>query len=77
VTDFRDRPASAMEPVLTVPPRFEASPRECWVLLGLAAVFLVLNVATADLFPVVWVDEVMYIDPAVNLYLGHGFRSTA
>jgi hypothetical protein len=39
--------------------------------------FLTVNVLTATRYPFVWTDEVMYADPAVNLYLGHGFTSTA
>lgn len=43
----------------------------------LAAGFLALNLATADRSPVVWTDEVMFADPAVNAALGHGFTTTA
>lgn len=50
---------------------------EAWgvglLLLGFAAV----NLLTATRYPFVWIDEVMYADPAVNLYLGHGFTSSA
>ncbi len=46
------------------------------VVVGLI-VFLVLNLLTASRYPFVWIDEVMYSDPAFNLVLGQGFRSTA
>ncbi|MDH4276258.1 MAG: hypothetical protein OEW08_14590, partial [Gammaproteobacteria bacterium] len=46
-------------------------------LLGIFATFFVVNFLTAERFPVVWLDEVMFIDPAINLYLGNGFNSTA
>lgn len=39
--------------------------------------FLLLNLLTAARYPFVWIDEVMYSDPAVNLYLGNGFTSSA
>ena len=46
------------------------------MLLGCFA-FLLLNLLTGSRYPFVWIDEVMYSDPAVNLYLGHGFTSSA
>ncbi|MCU0292585.1 MAG: hypothetical protein MUF10_11460 [Thermoanaerobaculaceae bacterium] len=45
--------------------------------MTLLLVLLGVNLATADLYPVVWVDEALHLDPAVNLYLGNGLRSTA
>ncbi|MBD2019943.1 hypothetical protein H6F43_07045 [Leptolyngbya sp. FACHB-36] len=39
--------------------------------------FLLLNLTTASIFPSAWQDEVMFVDPAVNLYLGKGFTSSA
>ncbi len=44
---------------------------------ALVAMFLAANLATASRSPVVWQDEVMFADPAVNLYLGHGFTTSA
>lgn len=41
------------------------------------AVFLSVNFATSSRLPPVYIDEVSYSDPAVNLYLGNGFTSTA
>ena len=38
---------------------------------------LFVNLATASWFPRVWMDEVMFADPAANLYQGSGFVSTA
>ncbi|HZV36675.1 MAG TPA: hypothetical protein VFB72_19010 [Verrucomicrobiae bacterium] len=46
------------------------------LLIGLIVFFLI-NLTTADKTPTVWIDEVMYQDPAVNLYQGHGFHSAA
>ena len=43
----------------------------------LAAVFMAVNLATAERSPVVWTDEVMFADPAVNASLGRGFTTTA
>jgi hypothetical protein len=39
--------------------------------------YLVINILTASRSPTVWMDEVMYTDPAANLYFGNGFTSTA
>jgi hypothetical protein len=71
-----------MEPVSTTPnPPAEShqafSPRELASLLILVLVFFLVNFFTADKSPVAWTDEVMYEDPAVNLYQGHGFTSGA
>jgi hypothetical protein len=53
--------------------------RRIEVLLGLllVAVFLTANLITSSRSPVVWQDEVMFADPAANLYLGHGFTTSA
>jgi hypothetical protein len=46
--------------------------------LGLVVIlFLALNLLTGMRYPIVWVDEVMFADPAAHLYLGQGFHSTA
>ena len=39
--------------------------------------FLALNLMTASRYPFVWIDEVSYSDPAINLRMGHGFTSSA
>jgi hypothetical protein len=39
--------------------------------------FLVVNLATGTRSPTVWIDEVSYADPAVNLVSGKGFTSSA
>ncbi len=39
------------------------------------AASLALNLATATRFPIPWLDEVMFTDPAANLLLGRGFTS--
>ena len=54
------------------PPR-----REVLAVFSLLAAIFILNLITATRFPVVWIDEVMYTDPAANLALGKGFTSTA
>lgn len=38
---------------------------------------LVFNVTTAGWFPIPWLDEVMFTDPAKKLLFGRGFTSTA
>src|SRR2546422_11523965 len=50
---------------------------ETWRVIGLLFCFLLLNLLTSTRYPYVWIDEVMYSDPAVNLYLGNGFTSSA
>ncbi len=44
-----------------------------WVVFVLLAV----NVVTMDLYTSVWMDEVVYTQPAANAYLGMGFTSSA
>jgi hypothetical protein len=41
------------------------------------AFFLLLNALTFDWYTTLYMDEVMFADPAANLYFGHGFTSTA
>ncbi|NOS72136.1 MAG: hypothetical protein HOP33_19695 [Verrucomicrobia bacterium] len=53
------------------------SRRETICVVVMLSVFLVFNLLTASRYPFVWIDEVMYSDPAFNLLLGHGFTSTA
>src|SRR5690349_18811487 len=53
------------------------SRREVWCVLLFLLGFVLVNLATASRYPFVWIDEVMYSDPAVNLHLGNGFTSTA
>ena len=43
----------------------------------LLSVFFIINLFTVDKFPCVSQDEVMFTDPAANLYLGNGFTSSA
>lgn len=44
---------------------------------ALAAAFLAVCLATCSRFPIVWVDEVYFTEPAVNANLGLGFTSYA
>jgi len=41
------------------------------------AAFLLLNILTATLYPGPHTDEILYIDPAINLAEGNGFTSSA
>lgn len=41
------------------------------------AAFLLINLATSERSPTVWIDEVMFTDPAINLLRGKGFTSAA
>src|SRR4030095_6214232 len=50
---------------------------ETWWVILLLLGFLALNLLTSTRYPFVAGDEVTYSDPAVNLYLGKGFTSTA
>ncbi len=56
---------------------FRPTLRETIAVLGLLTASLIFNLLTATRYPFVWIDEVMYADPAVNLYLGHGWTSSA
>jgi len=47
------------------------------LILAVGVPFLILNLFTATGFPIVWTDEVMCVDPAVNSVLGNGWTSTA
>ena len=53
--------------------------RVAGLVLGLivASLFLAANLGTSARSPVIWQDEVMFADPAVNLHFGHGFTSSA
>ncbi len=53
--------------------------RGAGLVLGLivASMFLAANLGTSARSPVIWQDEVMFADPAVNLHFGQGFTSSA
>lgn len=53
------------------------SPRERLLLGAMLLLFVALNLATGSLSPTVWMDEVMYADPAVNFVRDGRFVSTA
>jgi hypothetical protein len=55
----------------------QRSRRETLLVIALCGAVLAFNLATAERFPVPWVDEIMFADPAVNLLLGNGFTSSA
>ena len=51
--------------------------REYYWLAALLGLILVVNLSTLERSPTVWIDEVAYIDPGVNLASGKGFTSSA
>jgi hypothetical protein len=50
--------------------------RETAWLCALVVAFVAVNLATGTRYPAVWVDEVQFADPAINLVSGHGFTSS-
>ncbi len=52
-------------------------PLEITLIVVLLIIFLLLNLVTSGRDIAVWLDEVMFVDPAANLYLGNGFTSSA
>jgi len=50
---------------------------EALFLIAIFVVFLLFNINTYLVYPIVAHDEVMFTDPAANLYFGNGFTSTA
>ena len=62
-----------MENAAFMPSMLKKVPLWLWVV----AAFFSLNVLTHDWYTSVWMDEGMFVDPAANLYYGHGFTSTA
>lgn len=55
----------------------EETGRESRTVLLLLGLLLAVNLATAELFPLVWLDEAWFTDPALNLASGLGLHSTA
>jgi hypothetical protein len=51
--------------------------RETILIVLLLALFLGVNLWTATQFPVPWMDEVQFVDPAANLYFKNSFTTTA
>jgi hypothetical protein len=54
----------------------EVSTFEVIIIIAVCGLVLLANLATSMLYPVVWMDEVMFSDPAVRLAIGKGFTST-
>lgn len=48
-----------------------------FTILAIILSWLTINIVTYDLYPGLWIDEVFYMDPAINLSSGDGFKSTA
>ena len=61
-----------LEDVAIMISRLKKIPVWLWVI----AAFFLLNVFTYNWYPSVWLDEVAFVDPAANLYYGHGFTSS-
>jgi len=51
--------------------------RTKFVLLLILVLIAALNIATSEIFPIVWGDEIMFTDAAVNLAVDGSFVSTA
>ncbi len=51
--------------------------RETWIVIGIALIFLGVNLVTGSRSPTVWTDEVAYADPAINWVQNGTFTSTA
>jgi hypothetical protein len=49
---------------------------EIIIVIAVCGLVLLANRATSMLYPVLWMDEVMFSDPAVRLAIGKGFTST-
>lgn len=49
---------------------------ESLVVAVFVAVMLAVNLATAELYPRAWLDESMWLDPAINLFRHNGFTSS-
>jgi hypothetical protein len=49
---------------------------EFLLVLGILALFIAVNFSTAEIYPMAWVDEMGYDDPAINLALGNGLTSS-
>jgi hypothetical protein len=49
---------------------------EFLVALGIVAALFAVNLATAEIYPMAWLDEAGYADPAINLALGNGLTSS-
>ena len=47
------------------------------ILAVIIAIFFLVNVATATLYPEPYTDEMMYTDPGVNFAEGNGFTSAS
>jgi len=50
---------------------------ECGLVLAFVAALFCFNVLTATLYSITVDDEALFTDPAANLYMGHGFTSSA
>ena len=49
---------------------------EFLLVLGLVAVLFAVNLATIQIYPMAWLDEAGYADPAINLARGYGLTSS-
>ncbi len=60
-----------------MPTLLKTTKSEAYWVATIMILFLVLNLITATRYPFVWIDEISYSDPAINLRMGHGFTSSA
>jgi hypothetical protein len=63
----------AMDSPSPMPSILKQIPLWLWAIAG----FLSFNLLTYDWYTTVWMDEVMFADPAANLFFGHGYTSSA
>jgi hypothetical protein len=78
---LRGEPEASIAREMTTP--FAAIPRqplglgaEFLLVLGIVAALFAINFATAEIYPMAWLDEAGYADPGVNLAVGNGFTSS-
>jgi hypothetical protein len=63
-------------PSAVIPVRPFSIRAEFLLVLGIVAVVFAINFATAEIYPMAWLDEAGYADPGVNLAVGNGFTSS-
>lgn len=49
---------------------------EATLMLGLVAALFIVNLATIEIYPLVWLDETGYTDPGLNLAIGNGLTTS-
>jgi hypothetical protein len=64
------------EPAPAILPQRLSLGAEFLVVLGIVAVLFAVNLVTAEIYPMAWLDEAGYADPAINLARGNGLTSS-